>query len=307
MIEKKTLVTAFCGVLAGGLLLSGGMAFASNADNSKGSNFAGKIPFLGKMMEHRGGMAGGKGLIGAAGPKLSQGTVDQLVKEGAITPEKAAEIKTFIDKTDKEAPKGRMDLCTELVKNNILTQEQVDTIKTKMTELGQKQKQQKISDSLKALAEKGTITQEQSDKILKGLDDAEKNRQTLAAKMENMTLKEIRQYMQDNKEKPQNPIKQLVTDGVITQVQADAFQKTMSETAQKQKEQRISDSLKALVDKGTVTQEQADKILTKLDTITDKAQNPISQLVADNTITKDQANSVREVLFERGGHRGGKR
>lgn len=162
MIEKKTLVTALSGVLVGGLLLSGGMTFASSAKSSEANNQTGKMPFLGEkghrggMEPGRGGMELGRGDFGTGGPKLSQESLDQLVKEDAITQEKANEIKAYLDKMEKEmqtrsaemkkltpeerkaSPKAKSDLFAELVTNNILTQEQADTLKTRIHELAQK-------------------------------------------------------------------------------------------------------------------------------------------------------------------------
>ena len=256
MEKRKTIATALSGVLVGGLLLSGGLAFAGDVKSSVYDSITGKVPFFGQMMKHRGGMAPGKGMGDRA--ILSQTTLDQLVKDGTITQNKADEIKAYIDKTQKE-------------------------------------------------------------------------REALREKMENMTLKEIRQYMQDNEGKLQNPLDQLVTDGLITQEQVDAFQKAMRIEAQKQNQQRISDRLKTLVDKGTITQEQSDKIVEKLEAVQKehlaldekmkdmtpeerrqyvqdnniKLQDPISQLVADGTITQDQAEDIGKSLFGHKGFMGG--
>lgn len=216
MGKGKTLVTALGGVIVGGMLLSGGMVFAGNTNGSVSDNPAGKLPFFGKAMEHRGGKAFGKGDFRPGGGKLSQTTLDQLVKDGVITQDKADKIKAYIE--------GRPDLFTELVKNNILTQEQADTVKTKIRETADQQQQQRISDSLKTLVGKGTITQVQADKLLKLFADAKKDRDALFEKTKDMSPEERRQYMQDNKEKVKNPISQLVSDGVITQEQADAIQ-----------------------------------------------------------------------------------
>lgn len=261
MEKKRTLVRALGGVLIGGLLLSGGMAFAVSENNSASGSIIGKLPFLGQGGKH----LGGKG----KGGHLRFGSPEQ--------------------------------------------------------------KQQLIADSLKALVEKGNITQEQSDKIRKQFADAEKERQEFLAKMEDMTLREIRQYKQDNGQQLQNPIAKLVSDGVITQHQADAFHQAMRETAQKQNQQRITDGLKALVDKGTITQGQSDEILKKLEQVRndrqaliekmqdmtkeeirqyvkdnkEKAQNPLSQLVSEGTITQDQADAVAKILFQSKGFKGG--
>lgn len=353
MIQKKTLATTLSGVVIGGLLLSGGMAFAGDAKDSVTNSITEKVPFFGQFMGHQGergpGRGLGMGLFKEAGVKLSQENLDQLVKEGVISQEKADEIKVYIDKTEKEmqarfeelknltpeerkAEKkngenagkrvSRTDLFTQLVNNNILTQEQADTIKTKLQEMAQEQKQQQLSDTLKALVEKGTITQEQYDKIIKQCEDAEKERKTLNEKLDNMTVKDFRQYMQNNQEKRQNPMEQLVSNGVLTKEQVTAIQKAMTEIAREKNQQRISDGLKALVDKNTITQDQADKILTSLENMQKdraalsekiksmtkeerreymennkgKLQDPISQLVAEGTITEDQEKAIQEVV-----------
>ena len=259
MGKKKVFLTVLSGVLVGGMIISGGMAFADGETKSAATNLVGKIPFFNKVLKW-GGPMGNKGLFKGAGP------------------------------------------------------------------LAQEQKQQQISDTLKTLVEKGTITQEQSDKILQRYADAEKERETLSQKMEDMTLKEIRQYMQDNRGKPQDPLSQLVAEGVITQEQADAFQVAMKETVQKQNQQRIADSLNALADKGTITREQADKIFTELEGIKkdqaalaeklknmtpeerrqykqdnkEKLQDPLGKLVADGVITQEQAKAVREIICQAG-------
>ncbi len=228
MGKRKTIVTALSGVLVGGLLLTGGLAFAGDTNSSVSDILAGKMPFFGQVMKCRGGIAQGRGMVDKA--ILSQATLDQLVKEGVITQNKADEIKAYIDEMTQERQAGnpgtrlagKQDLFTELVKNNILTQEQANTIKTKIQEIADKQNQQRISENLKTLVEKGTITQEQSNKILKRFEDVKKEHEALLEKIENMTVKEARQYMQDNQQKPQDIISQLVTDGTITQDQAKA-------------------------------------------------------------------------------------
>lgn len=246
MEKRKTIVSVLSGVLVGGLLLSGGLAFAGDVKSSVYDSITGKMPFFGQMMKHRGGMAPGKGNDRAV---LSQTTLDQLVKDGTITQNKADEIKAYIDKTQKEreALREKMENMTlkeirqymqdnvgklqnpldQLVTDGVITQEQVKAFQEAMRIETQKQNQQRISDGLKALVEKSTITQEQLNKILKKLEDIQKEREALLEKTENMTVKEARQYMADNKQKPQDPISQLVTDGTITQDQAEDIGKIL--------------------------------------------------------------------------------
>lgn len=358
MGKGKKLVMGVSGILIGGMLLSGGMAFAETSNNSTVAKLAGKVPWVGQMIGHRGGMMGDraglmgvKGQFGAPGASLSQENLDQLVKEGTITQATADQIKAYIEKTNQEmkdlaekmksmTPEERkaaksdtlggrqkgQDLLTQLVKNNILSQEQADAIQAKLQEMAQTEKQQKISDILKTLVDSGTINQEQSDKILKSFADSAADREAQAQKLENMTVKEARQYIMDNRGQPQNYLGQLVTDGVITQAQADAFKNAMAADVQKQNQQRAADGLKSLVDKGTITQDQADKILAKLESFKTeqgalsekirnmtaeerqqhlkdnqvKPENPISQLVADGTITQDQANALTGIIGKAG-------
>lgn len=249
MIQRKTFIAALGGVLVGGMLLSGGMAIAGDAGSSISDKLTGKMPFFGKMMKHRGGMAG---------------------------------------------------------------------------EAAQTEKQQQLSDTLKAAVGKGIISQQQSDKILKRFKDAAKEQASFNQKKENMTLKEIRKYMQDNKGKLRNPFQGLVSEGVITQKQLDGINSIMRDTVQKQQKKKMADGLKALVDKGTITQEQSDKIVKKIEAVQKEREalqekiknmtpeerrqymqdnkekprfkNPISQLITDGTITREQADAIGKIL-----------
>jgi len=217
MEKRKTLVKALGGVVVGGLLLTAGTAFADDINQSVYKSFAGKGFFMGQagengelMMKNKKGFRGGMG-------GLSQPTLDQLVEEGTISQDKADEIKAFIE--------ARQDLFSDMVKNDILTQEQADTIKVKIKEKAEAQSRQMISDRLKTLVEQGTVTQEQFDKVLKAFEDARKEHEALFEKTGDMTPEERRQFMQDNKDKFQDPLSQLVADGTITEDQAKAIGK----------------------------------------------------------------------------------
>ena len=277
MGKGKKLAIGISGILIGGILLSGGMAFAESSGNSRVAKLAGKIPWVGQKMGHRGGIIGVKGQFGTLGVRLCLENLDQLVEEGTITQVKADEIRT--------------------------------------------KRQQKISDVLETLVGNGTISREQSDKILKSFADAAAYREAEAEKIENMTVREARQYIMDNRGKPQNNLGQLVTDGVIIQEQADAFKNAMALNAQALNQQRLTDGMKALVDKGTITQDQVNKILAKLESVrTDKEayrekiknmtpeerqeyiktnrfkpQNPINQLTTEGTLTQEQAKALRGI------------
>jgi len=152
METKRTLVKALGGMLVGGMLLSGGTVFAQVSIND-GDN-AGKNPAVQSQTVH------GKGNH-KAGCKAFQANLEQLVKDGVITQEKADQIKVFMDKRRQEkqerreqwkklspeehkalkekwkkenAGRGHGNLFSDLVKNNIITQQEADAIKAKMKE-----------------------------------------------------------------------------------------------------------------------------------------------------------------------------
>lgn len=258
MDYRKNLAKALSGVLVGGMLLSfGGAAFAGDVNssvikdlNSKSSSISQAMKDPGKMFKNKQDFRFDKqgGLLA---------TLDQLVKDGIITQDKVDEIKAYMEKAAQERearreevknlsteerkalqekwlaeksetkPVGKPDLLNELVNNNILSQEQADAIKTKIVETAREQKQQQISEGLKAIVDEGTITQEQADKILKQLEDVQKNQEELFEITKDMTAEDRREYMQNNKEKLQNPLSQLVADGTITQEQAKAIGKIL--------------------------------------------------------------------------------
>ncbi|MBV7273567.1 hypothetical protein I6U48_11665 [Clostridium sp. PL3] len=85
------------------------------------------------------------------------------------------------------------------------------------------QMKQRMQDNLKALVTAGTITQAQSDKILEALttNTGKKDDQ---GKSQNNTQNNNQNNQQGNNQNRQrtNPLSKLVSDGTITQAQADA-------------------------------------------------------------------------------------
>jgi len=154
MEAKKTLVKELGGMLVGGMLLSGGMVYAE-APGINGGNCDGKTPIVNSQTLRA------KGHHKADGYKMFQANLDQMVKDGVITQDKADRIKVFMDDRRKEkqarrdqwkklSPEERKDLIekwkkdkagrergsllSDLVKNNIITQQEADAIKAKMKE-----------------------------------------------------------------------------------------------------------------------------------------------------------------------------
>lgn len=90
------------------------------------------------------------------------------------------------------------------------------------------QMKQRMQDNLKALVTAGTITQAQSDKILEALtantgkkDDQGKSQNN--AQNNNQNNQQSNNQQGNNQNRPRNnPLSKLVSDGTITQAQADA-------------------------------------------------------------------------------------
>lgn len=162
METNKTLVKALGGLLVSGMLLSGGIVFAAQAPGPNEGNY-GNTPTINSQTVH------GKGYHKAGRCKAFQANLDQLVKDGVITQGKADQIKAFTDKKRQEkqarfeqwkklspeerkalkekwkkekAGRGHGGLFSELVKNNIITQQEADAIKAKMKAKVSPQQQQ---------------------------------------------------------------------------------------------------------------------------------------------------------------------
>lgn len=346
-MDKTTMIKrTLSGVLVGGMLLSGSVAFADDATKTTVKDFAGKLVSgefggkgggLGKGGFERGGF--GKGdlagdFLGGPGrghgSELSEENLAQLVSDGVITQEKADAIKAYTDKLteEKEAKaeemkakmeelknltpgerkaqfeqnagdkkagfEDRKDLFTELVSNNILTQDEADAIKASLKEKAAAESRQKTADNLSDLVEKGTLTQTQVDQILDKYESIQKDREAQMEKMKAMTDDERKAYFEANKDNAQKPAdleSQLVEAGIITQEQADAIKANMTEKAEKENQQRLTDKLAAFVEKGTITQDQSDKILAALNTAQEAQKANLEKL-------KDMTQEEREQYFQ---------
>lgn len=143
------------------------------------------------------------------------------------------ELKEYKDSFRKDTPgrylkskvREKGNLFYELVQENILTQEKSDLLKEKMHEKRQSIKDLKLKENLSELVSKGTITKDQSDKIISSIKESQNASKINFEKMKNMTQEERREYMKNIKDNHVRPIKALMDDGVITEDQAKALKK----------------------------------------------------------------------------------
>ncbi|MZQ76359.1 MAG: hypothetical protein GT589_09445 [Peptoclostridium sp.] len=178
--------------------------------------------------------------------------------------------------------------------------------------------------SLDALVSNEIISQSTADKITSFIEAQRTERQSELEKFKNMTADERKAYFEEknnNGEKPDSILEQLVSEGILTQAQVDKI-KDSNEQAMldKQKEQ-----LQALVDKGTLTSGDVDKIIeymsaqreereAEMDKIknmsederkayfedkrssSEKPVGMLEQMVEDDILTQEKADAVKSVF-----------
>jgi len=227
MLTKNTIVKIISGVLIGGVVLSiGGMAFAKNTTTDTTGNVKNRVLGKAGMAKHqRMGMTQDMGKMIMWNMQEGIETVlEDLVASGVITRTKADELKSYIRKKEEEQKaeiekfknmtpeerktqfeenKGRImprrvDILEDAVTEGMLTKDEAGAIKDKIAEINEEMRQKRLSDALNALVQKGTISQEQMDKILQYIENKEKQMKEMMDSIKAMTPEERRQYMQSN-------------------------------------------------------------------------------------------------------------
>ncbi|MEQ8237220.1 MAG: hypothetical protein ABRQ23_10620 [Syntrophomonadaceae bacterium] len=194
-----------------------------------------------------------------------------------------------------------------------------------------------ISQSvLDELVSKGTLSQEQADKIIALAEQKETERETRRTEMANMTMEERQAERQEIREDRVGIWEQLLDDNTITQEQLDAIRDGIQSERHEQRQADLEEALKALVDKGVINNDEAAAIKSKLAAFEDERQaqmqaragmsaaerqaetdkirnmnaqerraymqanrpdsNPLDQLVIEGTLTHSQAQQLRQAL-----------
>ncbi|MCY6353826.1 hypothetical protein [Clostridium sp. ZS2-4] len=242
-----------CGVLAGGVVLSAGssaFAVSENAsDSTQNLKIEHRIPmnrdkFNKDKMEERN--------------KIFESVLQEAVKSNTITQDESNKIKAYTDKKaeeakqfmqerkkegkkeDNKAPKdrkinkagkigkeGKGGLFAELVNEGILTQEKADILREKMQDKTKALRDARLKEELSKLVENKTLTQEQADKIAAAIKTANDARKADFEKIKDMTDEERREYMKGIKDSYKDPLKTLVENGTITEVQEKEVRKIL--------------------------------------------------------------------------------
>ncbi|SHK73417.1 hypothetical protein SAMN02745123_02939 [Desulforamulus aeronauticus DSM 10349] len=196
--------------------------------------------------------------------------------------------------------------------------------------------QSTLKEALADLVTSGTITQNQSDAVLEhfqqdlpqkvvirdtaSIDGAKASEPAAVLKI-TAPADGIKKSEPAIALKIVDPLKDLVDEGTITEGQAQSIRDKMRSLADQQMQQQWHQGLAALVAKGTITEEQSGQILTFLENNNQKMRNvaekikdmnpeqraqhlkenintkdPISQMVEQGMMTRQQADAVREVV-----------
>jgi hypothetical protein len=233
---KKVISTL---VIAGVILTTGAVAFAAETTagtESKGSRTVAE----GKI--NKGGRKD-KGLFGKGIMKnnieenlkvlvssgiITQGESDKLLalstKESEARQAEMdkvknmteAERKAYFEAKKEDSVEKKGDILTLAVSEGILTQAKADSAKAKLQETRSAEKKAKLSEGLSSLVSSGTITKEQSDKILEYVSTIEASKPAKGT-----------ETPATEKTERKNPLSALVDNGTLTQAQLDAVSKVL--------------------------------------------------------------------------------
>jgi len=173
-----------------------------------------KFKFFGRCFGQRKGP--GKGIPAAE--------LKAAVTANVITQAENDSITAYI-KAQKVAPKT--DLFSALVTKNILTQAKADALKAFFETQREQKEQAALKARLDKLVTKTTITQAQEDKIIAAVNAAQAARKAAFDKAATMSKADAKTYLDNFRKTQVNPLKALVTDGTLTQKQANKVAKVL--------------------------------------------------------------------------------
>ena len=201
-----------------------------------------------------------------------------------------------------------------------------------------------IQSVLDELVSKGTLSQEQANKITALAEQRETERETMRSEMANMTWEERQAERQKIRNDRVGIWEQLIAENTITQEQLDAIRDGIQSEHHAQRQADLEEALKALVANGVINNDQSAAIKSKLAAFEDEHQaqiqaragvsaedrqaeldkirnmneqerraymqanrpdsNPIDQLVSEGVLTQSQAQQVRQALHPGLGDKG---
>jgi hypothetical protein len=126
------------------------------------------------------------------------------------------ERKAYFEANKNQSREKKEDIFAKAVTNGIITQEKADAAESKLHETRTAEREANLNEGLSGLVTAGTISQEQSDKILAYVNTLKANKQ---AKGTEQTA--------GQKSEKKSPLSALVDDGTLTQAQLDEVSKVL--------------------------------------------------------------------------------
>lgn len=239
-MKSKFIKTSVLFLMFAFTLFSGGQVLASNLKTSKNNNnISIKKP-------------NGRYEMGSQNFKEK---LDSLVKSGTITQaqedkilslikqkedERKAEMEKVKNMTEEQRKeyfkqnkvKAKGDIFKELVEQNVITQQQADTIKNTIFDKNKDKRKDFKGGNFKTFLDNqvkaGVITQDEENKIISYMNKKAEDKKAEMEKIKSMTDEERKAYFENKKSQTKSDLfKELVDNGILTQTKADSLMKNM--------------------------------------------------------------------------------
>ncbi|ATW24392.1 hypothetical protein [Candidatus Formimonas warabiya] len=337
-MKRSRFMTAVLGGILVGSLFCVGAAFAEG-DNGTDANSSVKQGWMGKGFGMRGPGQMAPDLMGKGQENL-QAVLDELVDEGTLTEEQVAEISDFCDQKveakqaqveemknlTKEELKERLEkmknttpeekkaamsekhkagLLSELVDEEIITQEEADAIQEKLEEKMADQqeemaekRQEMTEERFDQLVDEEIISEDQADALIDLWAQKEEERMTQAEERKDMTAEERKEAVAEKKtlkdgflKKDGGFLAEAVDEEIITQEEADAIQEYEAAAREAEREEAMDAQFEQLVEDGIISEDQADEMKAFL---ADKAEEQKARMEELKNMTEEE----RQAFFE---------
>ncbi len=165
-----------------------------------------------------------------------KGALNSLVKEGRLSEVKAEKIMKYLADRDsamegmpkencKELKAGKKaGLFCELIEKEIITVEEADMIKTRLSELREK----RLKESLEDLTKKGIITDKDAEAVKNYLVKLRNEKSEKFKQLEKLSPQERNAYFKSYRKEKANIFENMVKDGILTRTQAEELKKAIS-------------------------------------------------------------------------------
>lgn len=160
-----------------------------------------------------------------------------------------------------------------------------------------------LKSILGEMVKDGTLSQSEADKITAYKKEKQETMKAEMDKIKNMTSEERGKYISTKKTEHEDFLVELVDKGIITQTKADAIKIKMEQKRQEMKSAKLKEmksQINTLVYKGKINQTQADKVIEYMNQNMGKSKIEKSNIdQAEKDKIKNMTNEERKAYFEK--------